>query len=514
MRADATLAKLQASPAAFRNALVIDADGGPKRLGECIEPFQRADFGALDPSWQRVAGQRKDCPYLRAYLERPRGHSKTSDLAVMVAWALFASRRRLTGVAAAADKDQAKLLRDAIERLVRANKWLREILTIDRYRVHNPHTGSELTMISSDAATSYGIVPNFILVDELTHWAKQDLWDSLVSSAAKRSDCLLVIISNAGWKESWQWKVRETFRTDDEFYFSHLDGPQASWITEAVLAQQRKLLPPQVYDRLWGNIWAAGSGDALREEDIQAAIKSNLRPFDCAKPGWSFYAGLDLSQTKDASVLAVVGRHTGFEREPQKPKPPELSDAAKILIELGMMEPPSNALDGSEYATRNSFHQNDKLVLARLEVWQPSRGQRIKLGPIEDKLVELHRKFQFAAVAIDPWNAAQMIERVRQKGLPAERVDPTPGNLREICGLMLEAFGEQRIRLFQDERLLGDIRALRIEEKQYGMRLTSPRDSRGHGDAATALGLAILAAKRRAITTRRLNRPLLCWAPD
>lgn len=510
-RLEVDLKRLQASPKTFREALLIDADGTAKRLGECIEPFQRTDFDALDASWQRVVGQRSKCPFLRAYLERPRGHSKTSDLAVMVTWALFASARRLTGVAAAADKDQAKLLRDAIDRLVRTNKWLREILKIDRYRVHNPHTGSELNMISSDAATSYGIVPDFILIDELTHWPKQDLWDSLISSAAKRPGCLMVIISNAGWKESWQWPIRETFRSDGEFYFSRLDGPKASWITEQELARQRKLLPPQVFDRLWGNVWAAGSGDALREEDIQAAIYPNMRPFDGPKPGWSFYAGLDLSQTSDNSVLAVLGRYVGYHKEAPKQPEKELDDATKIMLELGLIDRVS-PIASTKDAAADSYHPSDKLSLARLEVWQPERGRRIKLGPIEDKLVELHRRFNFAAVAIDPWNAAQMIERVTKRGIPAERVDPTPNNLRQICSLMLEAFGERRLRLYKHELLLGDLRALRLEERQYGMRLTSPRDKqRGHGDAATAVGLALFAAKRRAVALRRINRPLLCW---
>ena len=54
----------------------------------------------------------------RAWLERPRGHAKTLDLGVMATWALFASRRRLSGIGAAGDQDQARLLRDAIGRLL------------------------------------------------------------------------------------------------------------------------------------------------------------------------------------------------------------------------------------------------------------------------------------------------------------------------------------------------------------------------------------------------------------
>jgi hypothetical protein len=43
---------------------------------------------------------------------------------VSAAWVLFASRRKLDGVACAADKDQAALILDAIDRLLRLNPWL------------------------------------------------------------------------------------------------------------------------------------------------------------------------------------------------------------------------------------------------------------------------------------------------------------------------------------------------------------------------------------------------------
>ena len=51
---------------ALRRSLVLDV--GP-RLGEVIDPWQEEDFRALD-----------DPRFRHAYLERPRGHSKTGDL--------------------------------------------------------------------------------------------------------------------------------------------------------------------------------------------------------------------------------------------------------------------------------------------------------------------------------------------------------------------------------------------------------------------------------------------------
>jgi len=109
----------------------------------------------------------------------------------MAMWALFASRRQLSGIGAAGDQDQARLLRDAIARLVYINPWLTRILDVNAYLVRNKKTGSTLEIISSDAGTSYGLTPDFCICDEVAnawqHKNGEDLWTSLLSSAAKRA---------------------------------------------------------------------------------------------------------------------------------------------------------------------------------------------------------------------------------------------------------------------------------------------------------------------------------------
>ena len=168
---DATVLKnLATDPAAFRAALRIDADAGPRLFGESLDDWQRRDFEILDPACRAIVGQDVEAKYRRAWIERPRGHSKTSDIAAVALWLLFASRRKLSGVAAAADKDQAALLRSAILGYTRFNPWLSQFVNVQAYVVKNPHTASELRILSSDVATSWGVTPDFIVADELAHW--------------------------------------------------------------------------------------------------------------------------------------------------------------------------------------------------------------------------------------------------------------------------------------------------------------------------------------------------------
>src|SRR6185437_15964867 len=128
----------------------------------------------------------------------------------------------------------------------------------------NPATGSSIEIISSDAASSYGHTVDFIICDELTHWRKRDLWDSLFSTVPKKV-CFLIVIANAGVGQgvSWQWGVRESARLADNWHFSRLDGPRASWQSPADLEEQARMLPPKAYQRLWLNIWSVDSADCI-----------------------------------------------------------------------------------------------------------------------------------------------------------------------------------------------------------------------------------------------------------
>jgi phage terminase large subunit-like protein len=507
----AALRRMQSSPAAFRDALMIDADGGAVRLGEVLDPWQRADFEAIDPAWHYVAHRTGPAPtHNRAWLERPRGHSKTNDLAVMIAWVLFASPRRLVGLAAAADRDQAKLLRDAVSKLVATNPWLSKFLDVQAFRIINPHTESTLEIISSDAPSSYGATPDFIICDELTHWARRDLFDSLLSSAAKRSHCTLLIICNAGFQDSWQWELREAIRDSAGWFFHALDGPQASWISEKHLAEQRRLLPTIAFDRLWLNRWGTGSGDAIDPADLAAAIHTHHHAGTIHPAlGWTYAAGIDIGLRRDASSVCVVGRHVGHSVAIPKTIPGDTARGAMAaMIDLGFIEPRASNLE-TEYRVTEP---TGRYAVPHVAMWRPAGGT-VSISAIEDEIRKLHAIYNFAAVGADPWQAALLIERLRAVGVPIDPVDFVSTNLKSMASVVLESFRERTIELADHPQLRADLQSLRVEEKSYGIRLVAPRDGHGHGDAGTAMSIGLLVASRctAAGATRRIDGPLLCW---
>lgn len=159
-----TFTRYAANPAAFRQDLLIDVDGKARRFGDVMDPWQRDDFALLDPALMRCNGRSDNPAKSRIYLERGRGHSKTTDLAVTCCWALAFADRPIRGYCFAADLDQANILKDAMATLIRLNPWLSGILEVQRNVITNiapqhPGEGARLEIYASDVGSSFGILP-------------------------------------------------------------------------------------------------------------------------------------------------------------------------------------------------------------------------------------------------------------------------------------------------------------------------------------------------------------------
>ena len=452
---DSSKLRLFASdPAAFRDDLIIDIDGHPVRFGTILDDWQRADFEALDAAWLQAIGRGKvpkGTP-TRAYLERPRGHSKTTDLAVMATWALAFAPRQVTGAACAGDRDQAKLLRDAIYRIIRLNPWLAKRLKVNRYTILNPKTGSSLEVIASDSSTAYGMLLDFLLVDEVTNWPSggESLWDAMVSTILKRSTCVCCVISNAGFGQgtSWQWSAREACRSSLAWHFSRQEGPTASWITEELLAEQRLLLPANAFNRLILNQWTTGEGDVIDAEQLARAVR------------------LDGPMT----------RHEG---------PYEIYIAA---VDIGLRN------DRTAVVTLAGSLRDRTIALAHCQSWSPkdySTGE-VSLEDVEEAIYHTYERFNLDFLAYDAWEMGGMSQNLFKRGVPSGKFRSDSEVQTMMCQTLLQAFYHDKISLYDEPELLADLQSISIVEKPGGrMKLEAKRNSAGHADMGFAFVMAL-----------------------
>lgn len=441
-----------ATPTEFRRRLLIEVGGELRPLEDCLDDWQQADYEQSDKGWLRMvtgAGTEK----LNYYFERPKGHDKTTGLATMSLWALHSSPRALTGVAGAGKLEQAKLLRDEIEKKVRANPWLGETIKVNNYEISNRRTGSVLNIITRASDTNQGWNPDFVICDEISVWAERSLWDTLFSASAKKPNCLLTVIANAGRGEgvSWQWEVREKCRKSPRWHFSRLEGPCASWLSREKLQEQAETLLPMEYKRVWLNQWTPDTGDVLDATDIEAAITldgPSLAPrSDCQ----CYVAGLDLALTRDHAAFVVLG-----------------IDVPRARIKL-----------------------------MQCRSWNPkhySSGE-IPMADVQATVLDAWQRYSLNVVCYDPWQAATMSQALSALGVPMCQIPfSVAANLTSMATHLVSVFKGRQIDLYREPDLIQDLYRLKIMDRIGGFKIEAMRDERGHCDRATALVLAIPAA--------------------
>ncbi|GIX05529.1 MAG: hypothetical protein KatS3mg114_1398 [Planctomycetaceae bacterium] len=450
--------RLTQQPALFRQLIRLSPQA--PLLREQIQPWQERDFRRLDAAWRHVAQRDSAAPsYCRAYFERPRGHSKTTDLAVQVAWALQYADHRVQGVAAAADRDQAALLLACLQRLVSANPQWCPDLCVSRQTVWHRRTGSRLDVLSSDVNSSWGLLCDFMICDELCHWPRPDLWYSLASAAAKQPHTLLVVISNAGVGQGWTWHAREQARTSPDWIFSSLAGSQAPWIAPQLLDEQQRLLPPSLFRRLWLNEWQQAEEQFLTATEIGRCRDEQLQPCTAGEPHRHYVAALDYAEKHDRTVGVIVH------------------------------------LEG------------DRIIVDRMDVVAPTPEHPVPVAWVDDWIAQTVSRFPSVQFVVDEYQLLGTIQRW-QSQVTMQRFDFAGTRGHHALALLLrQLIVHQRLRWYPgcgalpdqpEDNLESELARLTLYTAPSGrVRLQHPSAPGCHDDRAFALGAACLTLCQR-----------------
>lgn len=119
---------------------------------------------------------------------------------------------------------------------------------------------------------------------------------------------------------------------------------------------------------------------------------------------------------------------------------------------------------------------------------------------VEQTIRRLHKQFDLAVITYDPWQCEHLSQRLTKDRLPMEETPQTGKFLNEAASRVIESFTDRRLDFYNEDNLKCDLLKLRVEERNYGYRLVSPRDEYGSGDLASAFSMALHKAHEQAGT--------------
>lgn len=423
---------------------LVLSDG--RRWGKAAEPWQRADAEA-------ILGE--DGPRLH-FLTRPRGASKTTDLAGVALAALVVQLPAgARGYAVAADADQASLLVDAARGFVARTPDLPALVEVQAARLLSRPNGASLTVLAADAPSAYSILPHLLIVDELANWPNsarhRGTWVAVASAMAKVPGSRLVILTTAGDPAHWSHRVLAEARSSPTWRVHEVPGP-VPWLDPAALEEQRRLLTPALFARLHLNRWTAAEDRLASLDDLGACVTLDgpLAP----RCEHRYVIGLDLGLRRDRTVAAVCHAESMWRSVPER---------------------------SEVTATR--------IVLDRMQTWSGTRAEAVLLADVEEWLAQSSAAYNGAEVVYDPWQAVGMAQRLTGRGVGTVEFTFSASSVGRLAATLYTLISNHTLALPDDPELADELANLRLRETSPGvMRLDHDPDR--HDDRAVALALA------------------------
>ena len=455
---------------AYINACLINCAGDPQYFGNVAEDWQVNLIKSLAPAIETIAGIGDGKPpYRKFWITLPRGSDKTSLCARLCNWLMAFSKRRVNGVVAASSRDQALILADAMRHEADLNPWFRDLIDYQQHRVLGQVSSdsglpqNQMQIISAESAGYYGHMSDFIICDELTVWSNEELWHSLISTQPKRQ-AIIIALSNAGWKNTWQWTVHEMVAGTDDWFLHEPTGPDAiaGWIDRRDVEEQQKILPDAVFRRLWHNEWCGERGDFLSMDEIVQCINPSLEENREGEKGRHYYIGVDYGEKKDRTVATVVHRDNG------------------------------------------------KIIIDEQKVWVPTKDRPVHVAIVEAYCRFANERYNHPTIVIDPWQLATLDQQAPAWGLRMHRWNATSTNQQQLAQNLRTAVLCEQIEWYKGcgsapgaGDLQEEMAELVVKETERGWKFD--HKSGAHDDRCISLGMALSTAIAKPIGERIPN---------
>jgi hypothetical protein len=435
----------------FTRGLRIASVFGPRLFDRCMAQFQMDLFEDIAPSLHQL--REGDMPSKRRWwLERTKKASKDADLAVIMTWLLAYPVRPFYMQVAAANKEQAAIVKERMTHLLHYNSWLTEHIEIIQSTARSKKLNAAgqplatLHIMSSDSEGAHGGTPDLLVLNELSHVKNFEFAETLLDNADGVAQGMVVIATNAGFTNTpaYRWKLNAIQSPDWEVH--QLSKP-APWHSKKTLDDARQRNSPSRFLRLWQGKWVSTAGDKISEEAIAAAFCLKGPLFE-RESGWDYIGGLDLGVSND---------HSGF-----------------VVLAVN--------------------YKLQKVKLVHMKRWVPPTGGDIYLPDVEEECLKMAKLFGLRYLFYDPHQAVLMAQRLSKAGVIMRPMTfSSPRNLTLMATSYMQLLEARKIQLYDDEEgtLRADFDKLKVVDRASGYKLEAVSDESGHADLGTALVIAL-----------------------
>ena len=427
----------------YLDALTVKSGTGPKELRDVMASHQRKCFNDLGPAIMALRDG-KEPSYKRFWIERTKKGSKDTDIAACILYLLCFPTRPLEIQIGAVDRDQAAIARDRINDFLYYNPWLQPLVKMSSYKGESKNGLAKLEIVAADIGGSHGATPDLLVCNELSHVTKWEFIQNLLDNVDGVPNSIALLATNAGFKGSEPWKLRQQVMQSSSWCKHVLDRP-APWHNQDNLKDADARNSPSRHKRLWYGVWASGKGDALESSLIEYALGRLQGPTYDPESGWQYVMGIDLGVSHDHAGVVLVGVN----------------------------------------------QQQRRIKLCRFQDFDP-QGKEVNLIEVTDTVLSWAKHFNPIWVGYDPHQAVVMSQVLRKKNVPVYPMDFTPMNLGKMAEALKMVLESKLLEAYDtNDTLLNDLGKLNIVEKTYGLRLEAVSDASGHADVATALVICL-----------------------
>lgn len=395
--------------------------------------WQKFIYANLFGFVEREGGARR---FRQAVVYVPRGNGKTTISAPLAMYLTFGEGEGgAEGYAAAVTRDQARILFDVAQNMVRRSPKMREEwgVGVMTHSIYQQATASKFVPISSDAKSLDGKSVQVAVCDEIASHRTSEVYDALLTAMAKRRAPLLLSISTATGntagigKQVWDYGLRvlQAKQADDRLFCAiySVDDDDDPWAEEtwikanpgwgqsvqpdairAIMRQARNNPAQESAAKTRHlNIWVGADEALFSLRAWHACANRELHLADYI--GRPCHLGLDLASKTDLAAVAIV-----FPQD----------DRYVVFVKCFTNE--AAVMEARNPSYPGWAAEGDLVV---------TPGDETDFSYIEDEILRLCHDFRAESVAYDPWAATQLAQRLSDQGVPMVEFRSSTQNFSE-----------------------------------------------------------------------------------